>query len=127
MNLLLDENFSPRLVPRLLSLFPGLTHVREIGLRQAPDVAIWEWAKDNSYSILTTDFDFFVIVQSLGEDLLPSFFCRMQPEARRISKPEKHIPEIFASICVHLRPSLCSQSNLFYRMTNVFTPRTPLN
>jgi len=101
-NLLLDENLSPRLVPRLLSLFPGLTHVREIGLRQAPDVAIWEWAKDNSYSILTTDFDFFVIVQSLGEDLLPSFFCRCnrKPEEspNRKSTSRKYLRP-FASIC----------------------------
>jgi hypothetical protein len=43
--LLLDENLSPRLVLRLSPLFSGLTHVREVGLKQAQDENIWEWAK----------------------------------------------------------------------------------
>ncbi|MEP6685912.1 MAG: DUF5615 family PIN-like protein, partial [Verrucomicrobiota bacterium] len=39
--MLFDQNLSPRL-PRLLSdLYPGSTHVREIGLRDATDLAIW--------------------------------------------------------------------------------------
>jgi predicted nuclease of predicted toxin-antitoxin system len=57
-NLLLDENLSPRLTPRLGPLFPKLTHVREVGLKQASDEAIWEWAKQNGYTIVTTDSDF---------------------------------------------------------------------
>jgi len=43
--LLLDENLSPRLVQRLGSLFPGLTHVRNVGLARAADQIIWDWAK----------------------------------------------------------------------------------
>jgi predicted nuclease of predicted toxin-antitoxin system len=39
--MLLDENLSPRLVTRLGSLFPGLLHVRDLGLRQARDIQIW--------------------------------------------------------------------------------------
>ena len=58
MNLLLDENLSPRLVQRLASLFPALIHVRDIGLKQAPDELIWDWAKMNGYTIVTTDADF---------------------------------------------------------------------
>ena len=58
MNLLLDENLSPRLIQRLIALFPGLTHVRDVGLKRAPDETIWEWAKENSYTIVTTDSDF---------------------------------------------------------------------
>ena len=58
MNLLLDENLSPRLLPRLASLFPGLIHVRDVGLKQASDEAIWDWAKRNSHTIVTTDADF---------------------------------------------------------------------
>jgi predicted nuclease of predicted toxin-antitoxin system len=55
---LLDENLSPRLVQRLESLFPKLAHVRDFGLKQASDEAIWEWAKKNNYTIVTTDADF---------------------------------------------------------------------
>ncbi len=58
MNLLLDENLSPRLIQRLASLFPGLTHVRDVGLKRESDETIWEWAKQNSYTIVTTDSDF---------------------------------------------------------------------
>ena len=66
MNLLLDENLSPRLVPRLVSLFSGLKHVREAGLRQAEDRAIWDWAKLNAYTVVTADFDFVVMSRRLG-------------------------------------------------------------
>ena len=66
MRLLLDENLSPRLIPKLLSLFAGLTHVRDVGLKQADDQIIWEWAKANVYTIITADADFVALSQRLG-------------------------------------------------------------
>ena len=66
MKLLLDENLSPRLVSRLRSLFPGMEHVRNIGLRQATDGEIWRWAKTNSHTVVTTDADFVSMSQALG-------------------------------------------------------------
>ena len=66
MNLLLDENLSPRLTPRLAPLFPGLTHVRDVGLKQASDEAIWKWAKQNGYTIVTTDSDFVALSAGRG-------------------------------------------------------------
>ena len=54
MNLLLDKNLSPRLVQRLASLFPGLIHVRDISLKQASDEEIWNWARENGYTAVTT-------------------------------------------------------------------------
>jgi len=65
-NLLLDENLSPRLVGRLITLFSGLKHVRDVGLRQARDEEIWLWAKTNSHMIITTDADFVAMSQALG-------------------------------------------------------------
>jgi predicted nuclease of predicted toxin-antitoxin system len=65
-NLLLDENLSPRLVPRLLSLFAGLKHVRNLGLQQAEDKSIWNWAKANAYTVVTTDYDFVTLSKRLG-------------------------------------------------------------
>ncbi len=58
MSLLLDENLSPRLIGRLSSLFPGMIHVRDLGLKQASDEVIWEWAGRKSFTIVTTDADF---------------------------------------------------------------------
>jgi len=63
---LLDENLSPRLVNRLNQLFPGLTHVRDVGLKEANDVAIFEWAKTHELGIITTDSDFVALAQRLG-------------------------------------------------------------
>jgi predicted nuclease of predicted toxin-antitoxin system len=59
----LDENLSPRLIPRLTSLFPGLTHARNFDLNQAEDRTIWDWARQNSYTVVTADSDFVAMVR----------------------------------------------------------------
>jgi len=64
--LLLDENLSPRLVDRLASLFPGLIHVRNIGLKQASDEQIWQRAKENGYTLVTADADFLTLARRSG-------------------------------------------------------------
>ncbi len=66
MKLLLDENLSPRLVARLNSLFTGLIHVRDVGLKQASDQLIWDWAKENAHSLITADADFLRISHFAG-------------------------------------------------------------
>lgn len=66
MNLLLDENLSPRLTLRLASLLPGLIHVRDVGLKQASDLEIWDWARENRYTVITTDADFVALVNRKG-------------------------------------------------------------
>ena len=66
MSLLLDENLSPRLLQRLSSLFPGMIHVRDIGLKQASDGVIWEWATRTGHTIITTDADFAALSRRLG-------------------------------------------------------------
>ena len=66
MKLLLDENLSPRLLARLNLLFPGLTHVRDVGLKQSDDEEIWRWAKANDFSVVTTDADFVILVERFG-------------------------------------------------------------
>jgi predicted nuclease of predicted toxin-antitoxin system len=66
LNLLLEENLSPRLIQRLAPLFPGLAHVRNFGLKRASDETIWEWARENSYTIITTDADFVALSGSRG-------------------------------------------------------------
>lgn len=58
MKFLFDENLSPRLVGLLATTFPGSTHVREVGLAQADDVAVWSYAKNNGFLIVTKDADF---------------------------------------------------------------------
>ena len=58
MTLLFDQNLSPRL-PRLMSgVYPGSMHVRDLGLRDATDTQIWEYAKFNQYVLVSKDSDF---------------------------------------------------------------------
>lgn len=66
MKLLLDENLSPRLVPRIEDLFPGSLHVRSEGLKQTPDQRVWEYAKSNGISIVTADADFYELAVAFG-------------------------------------------------------------
>ncbi len=58
MKLLFDQNLSPRLSQRLADIYPDSAHVREVGLREADDTAIWEYAKANGYAIVSKDSDF---------------------------------------------------------------------
>lgn len=56
--LLLDQNLSPKLVIRLRNVFPSMLHVSQIGLDQAPDKEIWDYARKNDLIIVTKDADF---------------------------------------------------------------------
>jgi predicted nuclease of predicted toxin-antitoxin system len=58
MKLLLDANLSPRLIAKLESLYPGSSHVDQLGLRDSADTEIWEHAKANGYAIASKDDDF---------------------------------------------------------------------
>jgi predicted nuclease of predicted toxin-antitoxin system len=58
MKLLFDQNLPPSLVRRFADLFPGSSHVDREGLGSARDDAIWEFARGNSFAIVTKDEDF---------------------------------------------------------------------
>jgi predicted nuclease of predicted toxin-antitoxin system len=56
--LLFDENLSATL-PRLLAdVFPGSTHVCDVGLSGTDDRAIWSFAAHGNFTIVTKDDDF---------------------------------------------------------------------
>ena len=58
MKLLFDQNLSPRLVDYLVDIYPQSTHVYHIGLDRAPDLAVWNFARDQGYVIVSQDSDF---------------------------------------------------------------------
>lgn len=66
MKLLLDENLSRRLVPALQAAYPGSSHVVLLGLEQADDRSVWNFAKANDYVILTKDDDFTILMTLFG-------------------------------------------------------------
>lgn len=58
MKLLFDQNISPKVVNQLEDIFPGASQVRHLGLENASDIKIFEFAKKNNYAIVTFDSDF---------------------------------------------------------------------
>lgn len=58
MKLLLDENLSDRIIYRIVDLYPNSKHVKTLGLINTDDVIIWDYAKTNSFVIVSKDSDF---------------------------------------------------------------------
>lgn len=59
MKLLFDANLSPKVPKRLAELFPGCTHIFEVGLAaNSKDELIWEYARENEFAIVSADSDF---------------------------------------------------------------------
>ena len=58
MKLLIDENLSFRLAAQLAADYPGSTHVRDAGLRGASDDAVWDFAREHGFSIVSKDNHF---------------------------------------------------------------------
>lgn len=58
MKLLLDHNLSPRLVVRLVDLYPDMSHVALVGLERSSDYVVWDYARMGNYIIVTKDSDF---------------------------------------------------------------------
>ena len=58
MKLLLDQNLPRSLLRSLSHDFPDSEHVINVGLDAVPDSEIYEFARDNGYTILSKDSDF---------------------------------------------------------------------
>jgi predicted nuclease of predicted toxin-antitoxin system len=58
MKLLLDENLSPFLASQLSDLYPASLHVRDCGLKRGSDWAVWQFARENGFTIVSKDSDF---------------------------------------------------------------------
>lgn len=58
MKLLLDQNLSHRILPKIEDLYPDSSHVKDHGLDQADDEVIWGFARENQFVILSKDSDF---------------------------------------------------------------------
>lgn len=57
MRLLFDQNVSFRVVKQLKSNFPDAVGVKEVGLMNADDFQIWEYAQRHDYTVVTFDKD----------------------------------------------------------------------
>lgn len=66
MKLLLDQNISFRLVNRINNYYPDSAQVKHLNLENSSDLEIWNFAKENKFSILTFDSDFFDFANIFG-------------------------------------------------------------
>ncbi len=58
MKLLLDQNLPRSLLQTLGDKFPGSDHVISLGLDDAPDAQIYDYAGQNDFTIVSKDSDF---------------------------------------------------------------------
>ena len=66
MKLLFDQHLSPRLVKSLADIYPDSDHVYPLGLDQADDKEIWDYARREGFLIATKDADFSDLCLLLG-------------------------------------------------------------
>ena len=59
MKLLFDQNISFRIISKIEANFPEAKQVKQLGIENYSDVKIWKFAKENEFSIVTFDADFF--------------------------------------------------------------------
>jgi len=65
--ILLDQNLSPKLIPKLADVMPGLESVYEHDLVGASDPVIFDWARRSAFSaVVSADRDFVLLVERLG-------------------------------------------------------------
>jgi predicted nuclease of predicted toxin-antitoxin system len=56
MKFLFDQNLSHRLVVILQSVFPDSQHVRDAGLSDSTDDAVWKYARESGFMIVSEGF-----------------------------------------------------------------------
>lgn len=58
MNLLFDQNISPRILKILPKQFSNCQHVRFVYLEDSSDFEIFQFARENEFAVVTFDSDF---------------------------------------------------------------------
>lgn len=66
MKLLLDENLSYRMLAQLEAAFPGSDHVTRLGLQTVTDRALWDYAREHDFALVTQDSDFHELAALYG-------------------------------------------------------------
>ena len=66
MKLFFDTNLSTKLVKRLEKVYPDSTHAEFENLDEESDLVIWNFCKENSFTIVTKDKDYFDLSSIYG-------------------------------------------------------------
>jgi predicted nuclease of predicted toxin-antitoxin system len=73
MNFLLDANLSPRLAVVLGQVGFATTHVVDVGLADADDQTIFDFAAAEEFVVITADSDFTMLPSSITRGTCPVF------------------------------------------------------
>ncbi len=104
MKLLLDQNLSYRLVAPLSEYYPNTAQVARLGLNEADDKTIWEYARQEGYSIVTQDADFYEY--SILQQGAPLIIWLKHGNQTRQVVLEKLINEKASIAAAHTDPSI---------------------
>ena len=110
MKLLLDENLSRRLVPFLQETYPGSSQVVLLGLEQASDLSLWQYAGQHDSILVTRDADFYDLSLTRGAPPVVLWLRINNPDKSEVLRVliDNHatIHEAFAAgaTCVELWP-----------------------
>ena len=66
MKLLFDQNISYKVAKRLKVSYPDCAQIRELGLENRSDREIWEFSKNEGFTIVSFDSDFYDLVTLYG-------------------------------------------------------------
>ena len=66
MKLLFDQNISFKIKNSLIEFFPESKHVSDFNLQNSSDTKIWEYAKNNDFTVVSKDSDYFDLSAVLG-------------------------------------------------------------
>jgi predicted nuclease of predicted toxin-antitoxin system len=58
LRLLFDQNLSPRLGRLLSDVYPGCSHVHDLGMDRSSDAEVWNYAAEHGYTIVSKGADF---------------------------------------------------------------------
>ncbi len=86
MKLLLDENLPRSLVAQLEVSFPGTAHISQFHLLHSTDEAIWQFAREHQFAILTRDDDFIELGFLRGSPPKIIWLNRANPSVRQLKK-----------------------------------------
>jgi len=99
MKLLFDQNLSFKLCGQLADLFPDSNQVLPLGLAQADDSAIWQFARANNFIIVTQDADFADMAALYGPPPKVIWLrCGNQPSAFVAKLLRDHVESIAAFV-----------------------------
>ena len=102
MRVLLDQNLSPKLIPKLADILPGLESVYQHGLIGSSDAVLFRWAREMGFgAVISADLDFVHLVQRMGP---PRKVIRID----RCDFPSDNVEELFRREALRIHDFLIS-------------------